>query len=142
MYLLLVFQQRETSLDRIRLLQQMSDLQYSLQDVVLASPEDDSILSPPQPDFLPVTIPHSPRHSQLVFPRPPTASLSTKSSMSSLTSTLIDGGDDEDTRALRRLLTRKIDERTGAALEEIEKVANWLRVVKDVLLGLRKRTRL
>ncbi|TCD70221.1 hypothetical protein EIP91_004402 [Steccherinum ochraceum] len=132
--------QRETSLDRVRLMQQMSDLQISLQDVVLPSPEDTSILTSDQPDFLPITIPTSPRHSQLVFPRPPT--LSTKSSMSSLTSTLIDGGDDEDTRCLRRLLTRKIDERTAAALDEIEKVAHWLRVVKDVMLGLRKRTQL
>lgn len=121
-------------------MQQMSDLQYSLQDVVIASPiDDDALLSPSVPDFLPITIPSSPRHSQLVFPRPPT--LSTKSSMSSISSTLIDG-DDEDTRALRRLLTRKIDQRTGAALDEIEKVSNWLRVVKDVMLGLRKRTHL
>ncbi|KAH8100007.1 ankyrin [Cristinia sonorae] len=132
--------QRETSLDRVRLMQQMNDLQYSLQDVVLASPEDSSDLSSSPPHFLPITIPSSPRHSQLVFPRPPgPPTLSTKSSMSSLSSTLIDG-DDEDTRALRRLLTRKIDERTQAALDEIEKVSHWLRVVKDVLLGLRKRT--
>ncbi|THH28021.1 hypothetical protein EUX98_g6177 [Antrodiella citrinella] len=135
--------QRETSLDRVRLMQQMSDLQNSLQDVILPSPTDSTFdfssdLSPP--NFLPITIPTSPRHSQLVFPRPPGPSLSTKSSMSSLSSTLTDG-DDEDTRALRRLLMRKIDERTDAALEEIEKVAHWLRVVKDVMLGLRKRTR-
>jgi len=135
--------QRETSLDRIRLIQQMSAVQQALQDTILGSSPGLPEISIPFPeedfgDFLPVTIPTSPRNSTLIFPRPP-QSLSSKSSLSSLTSTLIDD-DHDDLRALRKLLTHKIEDRTDGALEEIEKVSDWLRVVKDCAVGLKHRT--
>ncbi|CAL1716418.1 unnamed protein product [Somion occarium] len=129
--------QRETALDRVSLIQQMNEMQHALHDIVLSSSTgSEDIPFPEASDFLPITIPTSTRNSQLVFPRPP---LSSKSSVVSLTSTLNEG-DDGDLRALRRLITRKIDERTEAAGEEIEKAMDWLRVVKDIVQGLRKRT--
>lgn len=83
-------------------------------------------------------------------------SLSTKSSLASIASVstiasqvsignasfsgILAENDDEETRALRRLLLRKIDARYNGALDEIEKVAIWLRVVKDVVQGVKRRT--
>ncbi|KAI0072753.1 ankyrin [Panus rudis PR-1116 ss-1] len=133
--------EREVLLGRANLIQQMNEVQSALEDIILSpEPEEDD---PEQVsgEFEPVTIPTSNRNSQLIFPRPPPSppSLSSKSSLSSLTSTLIEG-EEEDLRALRRLLTRKIDERTECAVEEIENALQGLRVVKDVVTGLRKRT--
>lgn len=90
-------------------------------------------------NFPPVTIPASERDSQLVFPKPPSSASSSQSSLISF-STLIEG-DDEDMRALRRLLTRKIEARTYRAFDAIEKSSTWIRVVKDVSRTLRRRTR-
>ncbi|OBZ72183.1 hypothetical protein A0H81_07831 [Grifola frondosa] len=67
-------------------------------------------------------------------------SLSARSSMVSLSSTLIEA-DDDDTHVIRRLLTRKIEARTDGAFEETDKALIWLHVVQDVLRGLRRRTR-
>ncbi|KAL4243728.1 hypothetical protein ABKN59_011456 [Abortiporus biennis] len=136
--------QRETVIGRVRLIQQLNDMQHALDFSSLSgSPPSSTFSSEESLEFPPVTIPSSPRDSQLIFPRPPpsppTKSLHSKSSMISLTSTLIDG-EDEDARALRRLLTRKIDARIDAALVEIEKVTDWLRVVRDVVVALKKRT--
>lgn len=64
---------------------------------------------------------------------------SASSSTVSLSSTLIEG-DDNDTRVLRRLLTRKVEARTDGALEEIEKVIVWLRITRDTIQNLRRRT--
>ncbi|GJE96574.1 ankyrin repeat domain-containing protein [Phanerochaete sordida] len=82
--------------------------------------------------FPPVTIPASPRDSTLVFPKPPSVySMSTVS-----LSAVIE--EDEDGRALRRLLTRKIEARTENALAYAHRAATGLRVVKDVARTLRK----
>jgi len=142
--------QREASLDRIRLIQQMTEVQQALQDTILATTSDFPELNFGFPDdsgdFLPVLNPASPRNSTLVFPRPPRSlsSKSSRSSLSSVTPTLINGNhneqDEDNLRALRKLLTRKIEDKTDSALEEIEKVTDWLRVVKDCALGLRNRT--
>ena len=130
-------QQRGTALEQASLIQQMTEMQEALE--VVSGSADVPFPEGPS-EFLPVTIPTSIRNSQLVFPRPPQCPpLSTKSSVSSLTSTLSDNGDD-DIRALRRLITRKIAERADAAGEEVERAMDWLRVVKDVVQSLRKRT--
>lgn len=125
-------------MERASLIQQMNEMQQALEEVVSSSGD---IPFPEGPEeFLPVTIPTSVRNSQLVFPRPPQSpTLSTKSSMSSMTSTLNES-DDDDVRALRRLVTRKIEERTDVAVEEVEKALDWLRVVKDTVQTLRRRT--
>ena len=61
------------------------------------------------------------------------------SSVVSLSSTLIEGEDD-DTRVLRRLMTRKVEARTDGALDEVDKALTWLRIVQDTLRSLRRRT--
>lgn len=47
--------------------------------------------------------------------------------------------DDEDTRALRGLLLRKIETRLGGSFEEIDKVTMWLRIVREVVRGVKTR---
>ena len=59
--------------------------------------------------------------------------------MISLSSTLIENEDD-DTRILRRLLTRKVEVRMDGAFDTIDKALVWLRVVQDTLRSLRRRT--
>ncbi|KAM5538527.1 hypothetical protein V8D89_007860 [Ganoderma adspersum] len=66
-------------------------------------------------------------------------SSSAGSSMISLSSTLIEAEDD-DTRVLRRLLTRKVEARMDGALDAIDKALTWLRIVQDTLRTLRRRT--
>ncbi|KAI0749548.1 hypothetical protein C8Q80DRAFT_631400 [Daedaleopsis nitida] len=66
-------------------------------------------------------------------------SVSAGSSVVSLPDTLIESEDD-DVRALRRLLTRKVEARTDGALDEIDKVLTWLRIVQDTLRSIRRRT--
>lgn len=48
-------------------------------------------------------------------------------------------GDEDDTKGLYALLTRKVDVRIDAAMEEVEKVRVWLGVVKGVVKGVQKR---
>ncbi|OSD06346.1 ankyrin [Trametes coccinea BRFM310] len=67
------------------------------------------------------------------------SSTSASSSVISLSSTLNESEDD-DTRILRRFITRKVEARTEGALEEIDKVMTWLRIVQDTLRSLRRRT--
>ncbi|KAF5392211.1 hypothetical protein D9757_001431 [Collybiopsis confluens] len=83
-------------------------------------------------------------------------SLSTKASfasiisVSTITSQLSLGGessngilaenDDEDTRAIRRHLLRKIEARHIGMLDEIEKTALWLKAVRDIVNGVKRRT--
>ncbi|KAJ7039657.1 hypothetical protein C8F04DRAFT_1086121 [Mycena alexandri] len=76
--------------------------------------------------------------------------LSTKSSIASLSSlysarssvslaaTLAEN-EDEDTRVVRRLLSRKVNTGTNGAQEQLEKGVSWLRTVKDVVRGAKKR---
>ena len=60
--------------------------------------------------------------------------------MASLSSTLdTEDFDEEDTRALQRLLKRKIAGKVELALEEVEKVEVWLKVVKSVVRGVQRR---
>ncbi|KAJ7717682.1 ankyrin repeat-containing domain protein [Mycena metata] len=76
--------------------------------------------------------------------------LSTKSSIASLSSMYSARSsislaatqaenEDEDTRIVRRLLSRKINTGTNGAQEQLEKGANWLRTVKEVVRGAKKR---
>ncbi|PIL29763.1 transporter [Ganoderma sinense ZZ0214-1] len=65
-------------------------------------------------------------------------SSSAGSSVISLSSTLIEAEDD-DTRVLRRLLTRKVEARTDGALDATDKALAWLRIVQDTLRTLRRR---
>lgn len=79
-----------------------------------------------------------------VYPSPPNSNNSSRtgsaqSSFVSLAATL-DDGEDEDTRALRRLILRKINAHIDGAFDEIDRANVWLRVVKNVLRDLRVRT--
>ncbi|KAK7044086.1 hypothetical protein VNI00_007802 [Paramarasmius palmivorus] len=47
--------------------------------------------------------------------------------------------DDEEVKAIRRLILRKIEARTDGALDEIDKVLPWLRVVKETIRGVKRR---
>ena len=60
-------------------------------------------------------------------------------SVTSASSTLVEG-DEDDVRGLRRLLTRKVSSLMDGADEEVEKAVVWLRIVKEVLIELGKRT--
>ena len=68
------------------------------------------------------------------------SSTSASSSVISLSSTLIESSGDDDTRVLRRFLTRKVEARMDGAFEGIDKAMTWLRIVQDMLSGLRRRT--
>ena len=74
--------------------------------------------------------------------RPSVASIysihSTHSSVASAAATITEH-DDEDTRVVRRLLLRKIDAQTSGAWDEIEKIATWHRVLKEVIRGVKRR---
>jgi hypothetical protein len=48
--------------------------------------------------------------------------------------------DDEDTKALQRLLLRKIEARMVGAFGEIDKIAGWLQIVREVVRGVKRRT--
>ncbi|CDO70892.1 hypothetical protein BN946_scf184804.g24 [Trametes cinnabarina] len=87
-----------------------------------------------QPVPFPVTRARSGSDSDYSF-----SSSSASSSVISLSSTLIESEDD-DTRILRRFITRKVEARTEGALDEIDKVMTWLRIVQDTLRSLRRRT--
>jgi len=67
-----------------------------------------------------------------------TQSTATHSSVASAAPTVTEY-DDEDTRVIRRLLLRKIDAQMGGAWEEIAKVAAWLKVLKEVVRGVKRR---
>lgn len=64
---------------------------------------------------------------------------SAQSSNISLAATLHDD-EDEDSRALRRLLLRKINARIDGAFDEIDRANVWLRIVNSVLRDLKTRT--
>ncbi|KAL4064486.1 hypothetical protein J3A83DRAFT_4376707 [Scleroderma citrinum] len=74
------------------------------------------------------------------YPSPASSnSSSCSSSFVSLAATLHDE-EDEDARALRRLLLRKINAHIDGAYDEIDRANVWLRVVKNVLRDLSTRT--
>jgi hypothetical protein len=69
---------------------------------------------------------------------PPSTTVSRKSSCVSIASTFADA-DDEDIKGLRGLLLRKIETRIDGSFEEIDKVTTWLRIVKEVVRGVKNR---
>lgn len=64
---------------------------------------------------------------------------SAQSSTSSLATTLHDG-EDSDSRALRRLLLRKISAYIDGAFDEIDRANVWVRIVNGALRDLKTRT--
>ncbi|KAI0087275.1 hypothetical protein BDY19DRAFT_242332 [Irpex rosettiformis] len=119
----MVLQRHKNTLERTRLLEKYATPSTETSELI---------------DFPPITIPSSPRDSQLIFPCPPT-NVSPKSSVISFSSTLIEGEDDEP-RVLCTLLTRKIEHRTNDAFAELEKATTCLRIVREVTRPLRRRT--
>ncbi|KAI9000549.1 ankyrin [Trametes punicea] len=87
-------------------------------------------------DMVPFPATHARRGSDSEYS---VSSASTSSSIISFSSTLIESVDD-DTRMLRRFLTRKVEARAEGALDEIDKVMTWLRIVQDTLRNVRRRT--
>ncbi|KAI6108185.1 hypothetical protein F5141DRAFT_1233060 [Pisolithus sp. B1] len=84
------------------------------------------------------------RNTSSAYPSPPNSNNSSRicsaqSSFVSLAATLNDE-EDEDSRALRRLILRKIIAHIDGAFDEVDRANVWLRVVKSVLRDLRVRT--
>ncbi len=83
-----------------------------------------------------------PGYSQLLSTRVSNASTlslaSHASSTLSLTDTMVEN-DDEETRAIRRLLLRKIEAGIGGALDDLDTVVSWLRIVKEAVRGVKRR---
>ncbi|TFK35544.1 hypothetical protein BDQ12DRAFT_687935 [Crucibulum laeve] len=104
----------------------------------LSSPaEEDTLFTardPGSPGFL--------GYSDHLNLRPSLASIasvySAHSSTHSLATTLMEH-EDEDTRIIRRLLLRKIEAQTSGAWDEVDKTMGWLRVVKEVVRGVKRR---
>ncbi|KZT73129.1 ankyrin [Daedalea quercina L-15889] len=86
-------------------------------------------------DGIPLSRPSSSRPTS----RPRSRSDISVMSAMSASSTLVEG-EDEDIRNLRRLLTRKVASLMDGADEEVDRAVVWLRIVKEVLIGLGKRT--
>ncbi|KAJ6608679.1 hypothetical protein B0H10DRAFT_1815316 [Mycena sp. CBHHK59/15] len=78
----------------------------------------------------------------VLSPKSSIASLSSvysaRSSCVSLAATLAEQEDD-DVRVVRRLLMRKIETGASGAQQELEKGVNWLRIVREVVRGAKKR---
>ena len=72
--------------------------------------------------------------------QPSIASLSSAYSSHShaSTPTMIEN-DDEDTRTVRRLLLRKIEAGVVGSWDEMDKAMSWLRIVKEVVRGVKRR---
>ena len=72
---------------------------------------------------------------------PPSSAISTAYSSQSSCVSLASStdADDEDTRALRGLLLRKIETRLNGSFDEIDKITMWLRVVREVVRGVKNR---
>ncbi|KAF6759873.1 hypothetical protein DFP72DRAFT_119153 [Ephemerocybe angulata] len=81
-------------------------------------------------------------YSAAVSVRPSVASIhslqSTHSSIASAAPTITEN-DDEDTRVIRRLVLRKIEAQMSGAWEDAERAATWLRVLKEVVRGVKRR---
>ncbi|KAF8896555.1 hypothetical protein BD779DRAFT_1608737 [Infundibulicybe gibba] len=72
--------------------------------------------------------------------RPSMASLSSVYSATSSLALTVSEHDDDDVRALRRLLLRKIEGGASSAWSEIDMVMGWLRIVKEVVRSVKRRT--
>ena len=53
--------------------------------------------------------------------------------------TAISEEDDDDLRIIRRLICRKIEVLTSDAWDELEKIVSWLRIIKEVVRGVKRR---
>ncbi|TRM64262.1 ankyrin repeat-containing domain protein [Schizophyllum amplum] len=62
------------------------------------------------------------------------------SSASSIAETLIEDDDEEDVRLLRRLLFRKVEVGLEGAAEELQRVGEWLCIIKDSVRAVKHRT--
>ena len=63
---------------------------------------------------------------------------SAHSSCASIAPTLMEN-DDDDTRALRRLLLRKIEAGLTGSWDEMDKVEGWLGIVREAVRGVKRR---
>jgi len=87
------------------------------------------------------TDPGTPVFHNSLSTRPSIATLSSvysSHSYASVTPTLMEN-DDEDVQAVRRLLVRKIEAGITGSWDEIDKVMNWLPIVKEVVRGVKRR---
>ncbi|KAF8841811.1 hypothetical protein BDN67DRAFT_490026 [Paxillus ammoniavirescens] len=84
----------------------------------------------PSPNSIYLSLPHSNSSSR---------SSSAHSSLVSLAVTAREE-EDEDTKALRRLILRKISAHVDGAYDELDRANTWLRIVKNVLRDLNART--
>jgi hypothetical protein len=84
----------------------------------------------PSPNSIYLSLPHSNSSSR---------SSSAHSSLVSLAVTAREE-EDEDTKALRRLVLRKVSAHVDGAYDELERANTWLRIVKSVLQDLNART--
>ncbi|KAF9496645.1 hypothetical protein BDN71DRAFT_1588826 [Pleurotus eryngii] len=82
---------------------------------------------------------HSNSSPYLTAPTPLSCLSSPNSSCVSLAATLTEN-DDDDVRAIRRLLLRKIEASLGGSIDEISKVTGWLPLVKEAVASVKRRT--
>jgi hypothetical protein len=114
----------------------------AIQNLRIRSAQGSAPPTPESPTFL--RIPDSHQSDSSGYPcSPPSSAVSSvysskQPSSTSLTSTMTDT-DDEDTRALRGLLLRKIGTRVDGSFEEIDKITMWLRIVREVVRGVKCR---
>ncbi|KAJ7236269.1 hypothetical protein B0H12DRAFT_1204516 [Mycena haematopus] len=92
---------------------------------------------------------HSSSNDEIFIPLP--GQLSGKSSIASLSSVYsarsscvslagtVEEDEDDDVRVVRRLLLRKIETGASGAQEQLERGVSWLRAVKEVVRGAKKR---
>ena len=66
--------------------------------------------------------------------------MQTMSSASSIAETLIEGDDDDDVRLLRCLLFRKVEVGLEGATEELQRVGEWLCIIRDSVRAVKHRT--
>jgi len=84
-------------------------------------------------------------YSNYLAQKPSIQSIDSVSSVGSVTSNLSFSGiiadnDDEEIKAIRRLILRKIEARHDGALDEMDKVVGWLQVIKETVRGVKRRT--
>ena len=121
----MAFQARKASMDSERASAMPDAASFAYQSFL------DFPLTEPAGDGVPLSRPPS--------SRPRSRSDISVISVTSASSTLVEG-DEDDVRSLRRLLTRKVSSLMEGADEEVDKAVVWLRIVKEVLIELGKRT--
>ena len=81
-------------------------------------------------------------YSNLLCVQPSIASLTSLYSSHSRASIIVPTStenEDEDARAIRRLLLRKIEAGVVGSWGEMEKAVSWMRIVKEVVRGVKRR---